>query len=226
MPKPSDIVDFLPARVDGVARRDLEQRLKRLRAARLYPPARAVGERKAEPVNDQYMVNLLLALVGSAEAKYSAGAVQRLYDLPQRDHPTWTFEAEGDEAEKLRRRIAREDDRAAPRMGDPNPVKNMKVVLKEAADREITLGNFLISDIRRARRGELPRVQEMIAVDGEPEVMLVNRATEESPGELISGIVVFGGYGGAEARREIAIRLTDGVIKALADFLGPIEDAT
>ena len=83
MPRATDIIDYLTltAPIDGLTRRDLEQRLKRLRAARLYPPARAVGGRKAEPANDQYMANLLLALVGSAEAKYCAEAVNRLYDL-------------------------------------------------------------------------------------------------------------------------------------------------
>ena len=192
MPRPSDIVDYLPARVAGVARRDLEQRLKRLRAARLYPPARAVGDRKAEPVNDQYMVNLFLALVGSAEAKYCAEAVQRLYDLSQKHR---------------------------------GPVKNMEVKLRQVLDREITLGNFLVSDIRRARRGELPRVKEIHVVDGKAEAMVAIRTTAETPGELLSEFVVFGGFGGAQTTREIHIRLSDGVLGALADFLGPIEDA-
>ena len=197
MPRPTDIIDFLPARVDGVARRDLEQRLKRLRAARLYPPARAVGDRKAEPVNDQYMANLFLALVGSAEAKYCAEAVQRLYDLPRRSH---------------------------------TPIDGANSALSKSTSdprgQGVTLGNLLIAEIRRARRGELPAVHQITVVDGEADVVALMRSTDKTVKGPFSEAFSFGDKSGSMVERRIEITLSDGVIGALADFLGPIEDAT
>jgi hypothetical protein len=82
MRKATDIVDFLLESVIGLQRRDLEARLKVLRAAELYPAARRVGERQAEPVSERHCVNLILALLGANEAIHSADAVPALYGLP------------------------------------------------------------------------------------------------------------------------------------------------
>ena len=197
MPRPSDIVDFLPARVDGVARRDLEQRLKRLRAARLYPPARAVGDRPAEPVNDHYMANLFLALVGSAEAKYCAEAVHRLDDL------TAVLKA---------------------------PAKGKKVVPQAWASpfaSKITLGQLLALEIRLLRRGKSQSIQEVWAVDGGTEVVVVMGGSEDVLKDMSGETIVFGKATSARDHpsRDIFVRLPGRAIKALADFLGPIEDS-
>ena len=82
MRKPTEIVDFLLDRVKGLERRDLEARLKFLRAAGVYPPARRVGDRLAEGLTDRHCANLLIALLGSNAATRAAESVPQLADLP------------------------------------------------------------------------------------------------------------------------------------------------
>jgi len=183
MPRASDIVDFLPARVEGVPRRDLEARLKRLRAARLYPSARAVGDRKAEPVNTFHMVNLILALVGSAEAKYCAEAVRRLEGLTRLE------------------------------IADDDPVP------------EMMLGGFLAIDIRGVRRGHPSAIHDIWAVDGGHEVGVVGGSPGDSVREMYSNVVVFGEDSTqSPPSRNVMVRLPGEAIKAVGDFLGPLED--
>ena len=193
--KPTDIIDYLPTRVAGVERRDLEQRLKRLRAARLYPPARSVGDRKAEPVNDQYMANLILALLGSADAKNCAEAVNRLHDL------TGEIRA-------------------------PISLRKLASLKRAQRGKKMTLGAFLISEIRNKRRGKTPRVVDIEAADGEAQVFVSMTSTKDTETEPLGAIAIFGEDPQVQTKREIIVRLTKGVIEALADFLGPLEDST
>ena len=74
MVKASRIVDHLLDRIQQLDRRDLEQRVKRLRTAGLYPVARGTSDRKVEPVTEYHLANLLLALVGTIDAMNSATA--------------------------------------------------------------------------------------------------------------------------------------------------------
>lgn len=82
MRKPSDIIDYLPPLVEGVERRELEQRLKCLRAAGLYPAARRVGDRAAGGVSEEHCATLVLALICSFSAYEAAEGVERYRDLP------------------------------------------------------------------------------------------------------------------------------------------------
>ena len=76
--KPTEIVDYLLARTEGLERGDIDARLKALRAADLWPAARRVGARDAGEATPQDCANLLMALVGSEHAVHSATAVERL----------------------------------------------------------------------------------------------------------------------------------------------------
>jgi hypothetical protein len=82
MRKPTEIVDFLLDQVDGLERRDLEARIKVLRAAGFFPPAKRVGDRPAEGVTARHCANLLIAILGSNTAVGAAESVQALADLP------------------------------------------------------------------------------------------------------------------------------------------------
>lgn len=81
MPKPTEIVDFLLERVDGLKRGELEARLKALRRAGLWPAARRVGKKKADRPTARHCANLLMGLL-SVNAADAAEAVRGLADLP------------------------------------------------------------------------------------------------------------------------------------------------
>lgn len=193
--KPTDIIDYLPTRVAGVERRDLEQRLKRLRAARLYPPARAVGGRKAEPVDDQYMANLFLALLGSVDAKNCAEAVNRLQDLTAKIHA-------------------------------PISLRKLASLKHPRRGKKMTLSAFLISEIRKKRRGKPMRVLDIESADGDTRVFVTMKSTKDPAEEPFGDIAIFGEGSPFQTKRVVSVRLTKGVIEALAEFLGPIEDTS
>ena len=137
-----------------------------------------------------------LALVGSIEAKYCAEAVDRLHDLTA---TTITAPVKGGEWSISK--------------------------LAKSSSLKITLGTLLILEIRRARRGESPTVDTVQAVSGSAMAIVGMRSPEATLSEPFSEMVVFGGGAQSQTKREISIIMTDGVIKALADFLGPIEDS-
>ena len=83
MPRPTEIVDHLLDRVGGLDRRDLEQRLKGLRADGLWPTARRVDDRAAEPVTAEHCANLILAIVGSNTATGAPAAASAFSALPK-----------------------------------------------------------------------------------------------------------------------------------------------
>ena len=78
MRKATEIVDFLLDQVGGLERRDLEARIKVLRAAGLFPSAKRVGDRAAERVTDRHCANLLLAILGSNTAVGAAASERAL----------------------------------------------------------------------------------------------------------------------------------------------------
>ena len=82
MPKPTEIVDFLLNGVDGLDRRDLEARLKFMRAEGLWPAARRVDEREAEFVTEEHCTNLILGLIGSNTATGAPAATKAFSGLP------------------------------------------------------------------------------------------------------------------------------------------------
>ena len=82
MKKGSEIIDFLmDNRIPGISRKDLMQRLGQLRIANLYPIARRVGDRVAEPVNEEHCANLILSLLCADAATDTVEAVKRFGDM-------------------------------------------------------------------------------------------------------------------------------------------------
>ena len=63
------------------------------------------------------------------------------------------------------------------------------------------------------------------AANGEARVTVFIQSTDKTKKEPFSDIFEFGSRSGSKASRAIEITLSDGVISALADFLGPIEGA-
>jgi len=84
MRKPTEIIDYLLERMEGLDRRDLEARLKYLRTEGLWPRARSVGDQKAEPVDATHCANLIMALGGSDQAMHCVKAVKKLAALKPR----------------------------------------------------------------------------------------------------------------------------------------------
>ncbi len=82
MTKGSNLIDFLiEDRLPGVDRKDLEARLKLLRAAGLYPRSRRVGDKETEAVNEEHCANVILALLCADPATDTVPAVERFSQM-------------------------------------------------------------------------------------------------------------------------------------------------
>ncbi len=211
MPKPTEIVDFLLARVEGLDRRDLEARLKGMRAAGLWPSARRVADREAEAVTARHCANLILGLLGSNTATSATVAAKAFSDLPS-DLPV------GATAEI---------------------VGTAFVSLLETNEKPTTLGEFLERAIKLSRANKRPwpsnvEIGELVAHHGDPcSAFLYFRETDSSretvknESQRMGYVVQFGNPQPADP----AVRLYEHrsihchIVHVMAEFLGPLEDA-
>ena len=81
-------------------------------------------------------------------------------------------------------------------------------------------------EIRGERCGRPSAAIQITAVDGGVDVTVVMGYSEQEVMGSISKVFYFGIKEGYRVQRRIEISLAGAVIGVLADFLGPIEDAT
>ncbi len=201
MPKPTEIVDFLLARVEGLDRRDLEARLKGMRAAGLWPSARRVADREAEAVTARHCANLILGLLGSNTATSATVAARAFADLP----------------------MSAKAELVGNFFVSPMETNEKRTTLGDFLERTIK-GS-------RANKQPWPsnvEIGELVAHHGDPcGAFLYYRETDNDEGQSMGGVVEFGNpQATAPTMRLYEHRsIHCDIVHVMAKFLGPLEDA-